>query len=322
MKTLCVLGCTGQLGSYLVDIGLEAGYRVIGVKRRSSTNNLWRIAHVDSPHFTLIEGDITDPFSMLGIFSNYYIDYCVNTAAQSHVHTSFNEPVHTLDVTGKAVVNILEAIRRVSPHTSFVQMSSSEQFGSNQDQYGMQSEETPFMANSPYAAAKIYAHQMTNLYRECYDLHCSCAIAFNFESSRRGEEFVTRKITQYIGRLKKLGFAKVGKLKLGNTHSWRDWSYAGDTAGGVFILLHSSKAGNYCFSSQQCNRVQDFVELAFSLADLDWHEYVDIDPFLFRPKEVPLLHGNSTRARTELVWEPQVKFEQLVEMMVRADIER
>lgn len=322
MKTLCVLGCTGQLASHLIDIGLERNCKVVGVKRRSSTNNLWRIAHhLNNVDFEIIEGDITDPFSLHRIFSHYKFDWCVNTAAQSHVHTSFHEPVHTLDVTGRGAVNVLESIRQCSPTTKLVQMSSSEMYGDNIDPDGFQRETTLFSPNSPYSAAKLYAYHMVNLYRECYQLNCCSAIAFNFEGPRRGENFVTRKISQYIGSLTNYGFDKVGKLNLGNLYARRDWSYAGDTAMGIWTLLNSDLCEEFCFASGESYTVKDFVRQAFEHVSLDWENYVNIDERLFRPKEVPVLKGCADKAKNLLGWKPTTSFKELVGIMVESDID-
>lgn len=320
-RTVLITGVTGQLGSYLADLLLAEGCHVIGLRRRTSTNNVGRIKHnLANPDFTVVDGDITDISSIIRIFNTWPIVTVYNCAAQSFVATSFNEPIHTLEATGKGVVNLLEVCKDYP--VRFIQLSSSEMYGSNVDSDGFQRETTPFSPNSPYAAAKLYAHNMVKLYRESYGMWTASVIAFNMESPRRGEEFVTKKITTYVQQLKR-GEVK-GKLKLGNLDAKRDWTYCLDTARGILKLsrtnIPDSIDSSFCFSSGECHSIREFLHLAFAEIGELWQAHVEVDERLFRPKEVPYLCGDSTWARLMLDWSPTTSFPELVKLMVNEEV--
>lgn len=332
MKTAIVYGSTGQVGSYFVEELLSQSYRVVGVQRRSSTNNTENLQGVLShPSFSLIEGDIVDPSSVNNIISKYQPEICVNMAAMSHVHTSFSQPSYTYDVVAKGPLLLLEAIRHYSTATRFIQASSSEMFGSNYsytyDNIKYQNEYTTLSPNSPYAIAKVAAHHAVSLYRRAYGLYAYAAIFFNMESPRRGENFVTRKITKYIANLMKTSnianIANFPKLKLGNLRAVRDWGYAPDYVRGAMLMIQKSDPDDFVFGTGECYAVEDFLTEAFRVVDIeDWTKFVEVDKDLYRPCEVPYLHSDAKRAKQILGWEPSITFKELVEIMVQSDIEK
>ena len=329
MKTAIIFGVTGQDGSYLTDLLLSKDYRVVGVARRSSVDTTERLSQsIKNTDFTVVEGDITDAFCVSDIINKFEPDEVYNLAAQSHVGTSFKQPTLTWDVTAGGCLNILEAIR-VSPRSNdikFYQASSSEMFGKNftlTEGGKYQDEDTAFMPQSPYAIAKLAAHHLVRNYRESYGIHASSGILFNHESERRGENFVTRKITKWIGRFiasgKDEGFPKLG---LGNLKARRDWGHAEDYVRGMWLMLQQEEPDDYVIATGETHSVEEFLEYAFEHAGLgDWDEYVYIDPKFFRPAEVDYLLGNPTKAERELGWRPRIKFEELAQKMVEADID-
>ena len=328
MKTAVVFGVTGQDGSYLTDLLLSKDYRVIGVARRSSVDTTERLdQNIKNVNFTLIEGDITDGFCVSDIINKYEPDEVYNLAAQSHVGTSFKQPTLTWDVTGGGCLNILEAIR-VSPRVDnirFYQASSSEMFGKNftlTDDGKYQDEDTAFMPQSPYAIAKLAAHHLVRNYRDSYGIHASSGILFNHESERRGENFVTRKITKWIGKFVASGKDEnFPKLRLGNLQARRDWGHAKDYVRGMWLMLQQEEPDDYVIATGETHSVEEFLEYAFEHAGLgDWNQYVYIDPEFFRPAEVDYLLGNPTKAAEKLGWRPRIKFEELAQRMVEADI--
>jgi GDPmannose 4,6-dehydratase len=315
-KTALITGITGQDGSFLAELLLAKGYRVVGMTRRSSTDVHERIQHiVDDIEF--VSGDLLDQSSITSIVAAVKPDEIYNLAAQSFVPTSWHQPVLTGEFTALGVTRVLEAVRTVDPKIRFYQASSSEMFG--KVQAVPQNEETPFYPRSPYGVAKVYGHWITVNYRESYDLFAVSGILFNHESERRGKEFVTRKITDGVARIK-LGLQK--ELRLGNLDSQRDWGFAGDYVRAMWLMLQQDAPDDYVVATGRTHAVREFVRLAFTALDLDWERYVVVDPRFYRPAEVDLLVGDPSKARTKLSWSPEVSFEQLVERMVRADIQR
>jgi GDPmannose 4,6-dehydratase len=333
MKTAIIFGVTGQDGSHLADMLLDKDYVVYGVSRRTSTDNTTRISHLQNNNrFKLLEGDITDSSSVINILSYHgQVDEVYNLAAQSHVAVSFKQPGLTWDITGKGCLNILQGIvdlRMVN--TRFYQASSSEMFGSNYDiEVGMtseskyQNEETKFLPQSPYAIAKCAAHYMTRLYREGYGLHASAGILFNHEGPRRGEKFVTRKITKWIGEFVKNGkSADFPKLRLGNLDAYRDWGYAGDYCEAMWMMLQQDCPDDYVICTGQTHTIREFLDVAFKEINIDdWSDYVVQDPEFYRPAEVDYLRGDCSKANNKLGWTPKHSFEDLVKMMVQHDIQ-
>lgn len=284
--------------------------------RRSSTDVHERIQHiVDDIEF--VSGDLLDQSSITSIIADVKPDEIYNLAAQSFVPTSWTQPVLTGEFTGLGVTRVLEAVRTVNPKIRFYQASSSEMFG--KVQAVPQNEDTPFYPRSPYGVAKLYGHWITINYRESYDVFACSGILFNHESSRRGKEFVTRKITDGVARIK---YGIANELRLGNLDAQRDWGFAGDYVRAMWLMLQQPKPDDYVVATGQTRRVGEFVRLAFEAADLDWERYVVVDPRFYRPAEVDLLIGNATKAQTVLGWEPETSFERLVEMMVIADLDR
>jgi GDPmannose 4,6-dehydratase len=310
-----ITGITGQDGSYLAELLLDRGYEVVGMVRRSSTVNFERIAHLQH-RLTLVPGDVLDEISMIEILSTHRPDEVYNLAAQSFVQTSFQQPVLTGETTALGVTRLLDAIRIVDPDIRFYQASSSEMFGKVQEV--PQKESTPFYPRSPYGVAKVYGHWITINYRESYDLHASSGILFNHESPRRGMEFVTRKISHTVAQIA-LGHAE--ELRLGNLDAQRDWGFAGDYVEAMWLMLQQDHPDSYVISTNETHSVREFCEVAFGHVDLDWERYVVMDEAFMRPAEVDLLVGDSTKARTELGWSPQVRFQDLVTMMVSADLD-
>jgi len=311
-----ITGITGQDGSYLAEFLLEKGYAVFGMTRRASTENVERIAHLID-RLTLLQGDLLDPPSLDSALRTAEPHEVYNLAAQSFVPTSWNQPVLTAEFTAVGVTRMLEAVRRADPTIRFYQASSSEMFGKVREI--PQTELTPFHPRSPYGVAKVYGHHITVNYRESYDLFAVSGILFNHESPRRGLEFVTRKISDGVARIK-LGLAD--ELRLGNREAKRDWGFAGDYVDAIWRMLQQDHAEDYVIATGVEHSVQDFVELAFGHVGLDWERHVVEDPQFMRPAEVDHLVGDPSKARAELGWEPTTSFAELVELMVDADLER
>jgi GDPmannose 4,6-dehydratase len=315
-KRALITGVTGQDGSYLAEFLLEMGYEVFGLVRRSSTVNYERIRHIqDDIH--LVPGDMLDSASLMKALQRSKPDEVYNLAAQSFVQTSWNQAVFTGDVTALGVTRILDAILQVNPETRFYQASSSEMFGKVQEV--PQREATPFYPRSPYGVAKVYGHWITVNYRESYNMHATSGILFNHESPRRGLEFVTRKVTYNAAKIK-LGLEKT--LPLGNLDAKRDWGFAGDYVKAMWLMLQQDTAEDYVIATGRTHTVERLVEIAFACLDLNWRDYVTQDPRFMRPAEVDLLVGDASKAGKNLGWEPQVTFEQLVQMMVEADMQQ
>ncbi|MDA8275660.1 MAG: GDP-mannose 4,6-dehydratase [Actinomycetota bacterium] len=313
-KRALITGVTGQDGSYLAEFLLEMGYEVFGMVRRSSTVNFERIAHIQD-RITLVAGDLLDEVSMIHILRDHRPAEVYNLAAQSFVQTSWNQPVLTGETTALGVTRLLDAIRTVDPGIRFYQASSSEMFG--KVQAVPQDETTPFYPRSPYGVAKVYGHWITINYRESYDLHASSGILFNHESPRRGLEFVTRKVTHGVARIKA---GLDDRLALGNLDAQRDWGYAADYVRAMWLMLQQDQPDDYVVATGETHSVRELVTLAFAAADLDWERYVVIDERFLRPAEVDLLVGDSAKAERTLGWKRQVEFPELVQMMVEADL--
>jgi GDPmannose 4,6-dehydratase len=316
VKTALITGITGQDGSYLADLLLEKGYRVVGMVRRASTENFERIAHVRE-RIELRQADLLDQLSLIELIRSVKPDEIYNLAAQSFVPTSWLQPVLTAEFDAVGVTRLLEAMRLVAPEARFYQASSSEMFG--QVRETPQRETTPFYPRSPYGVAKVYGHFITVNYRESYRLFACSGILFNHESPRRGREFVTRKVSDGAARVK-LGLAR--ELLLGNLDARRDWGFAGDYVDAMWRMLQQPKPDDYVVATGESHTVRDLVEGAFGALDLDWRQHVREDPALLRPAEVETLVGDATKARRALDWAPRVSFRELVEMMVRADLDR
>ncbi|MBT3240073.1 MAG: GDP-mannose 4,6-dehydratase [Chloroflexi bacterium] len=314
MPTALITGVTGQDGSYLAELLMSKGYEVIGMVRHSSTMNFERILHIQD-QIEIIQGDLHDQGSLVNIIEEHHPDEVYNLAAQSFVPVSWNQPVLTGEVTALGVTRLLEAIRLVSPKTHFYQASSSEMFGKVQEV--PQSERTPFYPRSPYGVSKVYSHWITINYRESYEMYASSGILFNHESPRRGLEFVTRKITQGVARIK-FGMSK--ELRLGNLEAQRDWGFAGDYVEAMWLMLQQDRANDYVIGSGETHSVREFCQVAFEVVDLDYKEYVVQDEKFYRPAEVDLLISDPSKAKNELGWEPKVSFKQLVSMMVESDL--
>ena len=315
-KTAVITGVTGQDGSYLAELLLAKGYEVIGVVRRTSHDSYERIGHLlDKVH--VVAADLLDQHSLTTVIRDAKPDEVYNLAAQSFVPTSWNQPVLTGEFTALGVTRLLEAIRLAHPEARFYQASSSEMFGKAMET--PQRETTPFYPRSPYGVAKVYGHWITVNYRESYRMYAVSGILFNHESPRRGLEFVTRKVTDAVARIK-LGKAK--ELRLGNIDSARDWGFAGDYVEAMWRMLQQREPKDYVVGTGQKHTVRDLCAAAFSPAGLDWQKYVKTDPQFVRPAEVDVLLADASRARAELGWAPKVTFEQLVHMMVDADLER
>lgn len=319
-KKALITGITGQDGSYLAELLLEKGYEVYGIVRRGSTINTSRIDHIyEDPHkkgarLKLVYADLADSSSIYSVLSDIRPDEVYNLGAQSHVKVSFDVPEYTGDVVGLGAVRILEAIRRLELPTRYYQASSSEMYGMVQEV--PQTEKTPFYPRSPYAVAKLYAHWITKNYRESYGMYACSGILFNHESPRRGETFVTRKITKAVANIKN---GLQDKLYLGNLDSKRDWGFAKEYVEAMWLMLQQDEPDDYVISTNETHTVKEFVEAAFKHAGLDWEKYVEIDPRYFRPAEVDLLIGDYSKAKEKLGWEPKVTFDELVKIMVEAD---
>jgi len=315
MPTAIITGVTGQDGSYLADFLLSKGYRVVGMVRRSSTVTFGRIEHIQDD-IEIIQGDLHDQSSLVSVIEEYAPDEVYNLAAQSYVPTSWKQPVLTGEVTALGVTRLLEAIRLVKPDTRFYQASSSEMFGKVREV--PQTEDTPFYPRSPYGVAKVYGHWITVNYRESYNLFACSGILFNHESPRRGLEFVTRKITHGVARIK-LGLAD--ELRLGNLDARRDWGYAGDYVEAMWMMLQQDQPDDYVVCTGSTHAVREFCEAAFGHVGLNYEDYVVQDPRFYRPAEVDLLVGDPQRAEEKMGWRPKVSFEELVQMMVDADLQ-
>ena len=321
MKRALITGITGQDGSYLTELLLEKGYEVYGIIRRASTFNTDRIDHLyRDPHekdvrLRLVYGDLNDASSLNKILRDVKPDEVYNLGAQSHVRVSFDVPEYTAEITALGTVRLLEALRDSGVNARFYQASSSELYGKVREV--PQTETTPFYPRSPYACAKAYAYHITVNYRESYGIHASNGILFNHESPRRGETFVTRKITRALARIK-LGVQD--KLFLGNLDAKRDWGFAGDYVDAMWRMVQQDQPDDYVVATGETYSVRQFLEEAFSHAELDWQKHVEIDPRYFRPAEVDLLIGDASKAKRVLGWEPKVKFKELVRMMVDADL--
>jgi GDPmannose 4,6-dehydratase len=314
-KRALITGITGQDGSYLAEFLLEKGYDVIGMVRRTSTVTFDRIQHIQDD-IELIQGDLLDQSSLIEVLRAYKVEEVYNLAAQSFVPTSWKQPVLTGEFTALGVTRVLEAIRAVNPEIRFYQASSSEMFGKVQQV--PQTEKTPFWPRSPYGVAKVYGHWITVNYRESYGLFACSGILFNHESPRRGFEFVTRKISHNVAKIK-LGQAK--ELRLGNLDAERDWGFAGDYVRAMWLMLQQDQPDDYVVAMGETHSVREFCEIAFSHVGLKWQDYVVQDPAFMRPAEVDQLIGNPTKAAEKLGWKPEVSFRGLVEMMVDADLE-
>lgn len=311
-----ITGVTGQDGSYLAELLLEKGYEVFGMTRRASTENVERIAHL-TERIQLVQGDLLDPPSLVAALQTSEPHEVYNLAAQSFVPTSWNQPVLTAEFTGIGVTRMLEAVRAVDPQIRFYQASSSEMFGKVREV--PQSEETPFYPRSPYGVAKTYGHYITVNYRESFGLFAVSGILFNHESPRRGLEFVTRKISDGVARIK-LGLAD--ELVLGNLDAERDWGFAGDYVEAMWLMLQQEEPVDYVVATGETHSVREFVDLAFERVGLEPDRHVRTDPKFLRPAEVDRLVGDATKARRELGWEPRHSFRELVDMMVDADLGR
>jgi GDPmannose 4,6-dehydratase len=316
-----ITGVTGQDGSYLAELLLKKGYEVYGVVRRSSSFNTERLEgiyqdpHAENYRLRLVYGDLDDASSLNRIFESVQPDEIYNLGAQSHVRVSFDVPEYTCNTVGMGTLRLLDAMREIVPKSRFYQASSSEMFGSAKPP---QNEDTPFAPQSPYACAKVFAHQLCQNYRAAYGLFISCGILFNHESPRRGVPFVTRKITRAAARIKH-GLEK--KLFLGNLEAKRDWGFAGDYVEAMWLMLQQDKADDFVIATGESHSVKECLEVAFGTVGLHWQDHVEIDPRYFRPTEVDHLLGDATKAKKVLGWDPKVRFRELVEMMVRADEE-
>src|SRR5689334_17835327 len=320
-KKALITGITGQDGSYLAELLLSKGYEVHGIIRRASTFNTGRLEHIYSdPHanktaLKLHYGDLSDASALARLIGNIKPDEIYNLAAQSHVRVSFDAPEYTTDITATGAIRLLEAIRETGISPRFYQASSSEMYGKVQEV--PQTESTPFYPRSPYGCAKVYAYWITVNYRESYGMHASNGILFNHESPRRGETFVTRKITRAVAHIKQ-GLQK--KLFLGNLDAKRDWGYAKEYVGAMWLMLQQSEPDDYVVATGETHSVREFLEVAFGHVGLDWRKHVEIDPKYYRPAEVELLIGDYSKAKKKLGWQPRTTFQELTKLMVDADV--
>jgi GDPmannose 4,6-dehydratase len=315
-KTALITGVTGQDGSYMAELLLEQGYHVVGMTRRSSTATDERIAHLVD-RIEIVQGDLLDQVSLVEALRNTQPSEVYNLGAQSFVPTSWNQPVLTGEITGLGVTRLLEAVRQINPEIKVYQASSSEMFGKVRET--PQTEQTPFHPRSPYGVSKVYAHYLTVNYRESYGMYAVSGICFNHESPRRGREFVTRKVTEGAARIK-LGLAK--ELRMGNLDVNRDWGFAGDFVRAMWLMLQQDEPADYVIATGEAHTVRELCEVSFGRLDLDYRDFVVTDPQFIRPAEVDRLLGDPSKAKRELGWEPKVSFEELVAMMVDADMER
>jgi GDPmannose 4,6-dehydratase len=314
MPTALITGITGQDGSYLAEFLLDKGYTVYGMNRRTSTDNSERIHHL-AERVTVLQGDLLDQNSLQAVLDEAKPDEVYNLAAQSFVPTSFQQALLTGEITGLGVTRLLEAIRTVDPKIRMYQASTSEMFGKVRE--SPQTELTPYHPRSPYGVAKVYGHWITTNYRESYGIYCCSGILFNHESPRRGLEFVTRKVTDAVARIK-TGRAK--ELRMGNLDAKRDWGFAGDFVEAMWLMLQRDEPDDYVIATGETHSVRELVEIAFNHVGLDWNDHVVIDPRFVRPAEVDLLIGDPSKARRELGWQSKVSFRELIEMMVDADL--
>ena len=320
MKKALITGITGQDGSYLAELLLDKGYHVVGVKRRTSlisTDRIDDILNTKNPNLELIYGNMIDSGNLHRVLIEHKPDEIYNLAAQSHVRVSFETPTETCEITGMGTLKLLEAVRNICPNSRFYQASSSEMFGDNPE--SPQSETTCLTPASPYACAKVFGHNLVRNYRESYGMHASSGILFNHESPRRGETFVTRKITMAAARIK-LGLQD--KLFLGNLDAKRDWGYAGDYVEAMWLMLQQENPDDYVIATGETHTVREFLECVFDHAELDVNKHVSIDSRLFRPHEVPLLLGDASKAKKALNWEPKVKFKDLAKLMYDEDLKK
>jgi GDPmannose 4,6-dehydratase len=315
-RTALITGITGQDGSYLAELLLEKGYRVVGMTRRSSSSAHERIDHL-TDRIELVQGDLLDQASLVEALHTAKPDEVYNLGAQSFVPTSWNQPTLTAEFTALGVTRLLEAIRQVDRSVRFYQASSSEMFGKVRE--APQNEQTAFYPRSPYGVAKVYGHFITVNYRESYDLYAVSGILFNHESPRRGHEFVTRKVSDAAARIK---LGRQAELRLGNLDAERDWGFAGDYVRAMWLMLQGDEPRDYVVATGETHSVRELCRIAFARVGLDYQDHVVVDPSLIRPAEVDRLLGDATRARAELGWEPEVSFERLVHMMVDADMAR
>ncbi len=315
-KRALITGITGQDGSYLAEFLLARGYEVHGMVRRSSEEKFERIGHIRD-RIALHQGDLLDQFSLVALLKTIEPHEVYNLAAQSFVPTSWSQPVLTGEFTALGVTKVLEAIRHTAPKTRFYQASSSEMFGRVREV--PQIETTPLYPRSPYGVAKVYGHFITINYRESFNLFAASGILFNHESPRRGLEFVTRKVTHAVARIRR-GLQE--KLQLGNLDARRDWGFAGDYVEAMWKMLQADEPDDYVIATHETHTVQELCEVAFARVDLDWKKYVELNPAFIRPAEVELLIGDPSKAKAKLGWEPKVKFKELIEMMVDADLAR
>lgn len=315
-KKALITGITGQDGSYLAEFLLNKGYQVFGMVRRTSTVRYERIQHIQ-PDIQLVQGDMGDLSSLITALSHVEPDEVYNLAAQSFVPTSWNQPVFTGDITGLGVTRLLDALRTVNPAIRFYQASSSEMFGKVREV--PQRESTPFYPRSPYGVAKVYAHWITVNYRESYDLFACSGILFNHESPRRGLEFVTRKATYHAAKIK-LGLAD--EIRIGDLDPKRDWGYAGDYVEAMWLMLQQDEPDDYVIASGKTHSIERLLQVAFEHVGLNWRDYAVQDPRFMRPAEVDLLVGDPSKAHAKLGWEPEVSFEELIHMMVEADMKK
>ena len=317
-QSALITGITGQDGAYLAQFLLKKGYKVYGLLARRSTDTLWRLRYLSvMDKVELIDGDLTDLSSLIRILNKSQAMEVYNLGAQSFVGSSWDQPVLTAEVTGVAVVKLLEAIRVVNPDIRFYQASTSEMFGLIQEQ--IQSEGTPFYPRSPYGVAKLYGHWITVNYRESFNLHASSGILFNHESPLRGLEFVTRKVTDAAARIK-CGIQK--ELRLGNIDAKRDWGFAGDYVEAMYLMLQQEKPDDYVIATGTTTTVREMCRIAFEYLSLNYEDYIKIDPTLYRPAEVDVLQGDASKARKQLGWVPKTSLETLITMMVDADMQR
>ncbi len=316
MRRALVTGITGQDGSYLAELLLQKGYEVFGMVRRASTGNLERIRHLLG-QVTLCPGDLLDHSSVMAVFNQVQPDEVYHLAAQSFVPTSWEQPIATAQFTALGAARMLEALRQVCPHARFYQASSSEMFGKAVEV--PQTERTPFSPRSPYGVAKLFAHWVAVNYRESYHLFVCTGILFNHESPRRGKEFVSRKVTDGVARI---AHGLATELRLGNLDARRDWGFAGDYVEAMWLMLQQDRPDDYVIATRETHSVRELVEIAFAAAGLDWRPYVTIDRALLRPAEVELLQGDATKAEAVLGWKPRMSFRELIEMMVKADLEQ
>lgn len=329
-KTALIFGINGQDGSYLAELLLSKGYKVIGVKRRSSVNTCWRLVDfISNPNLLLIDGDISDAISVYNIVAQYKPDELYNLAAMSFVGASFEEPQYTASVNYVGVINILEAIRKFLPSIKMYHASTSELLGTAINKDGYQNENTIFIPQSPYAIAKLAAHHTCRLYRDAYNIFVCCGVLFNHTGVRRGEEFVTRKITKWIGdhqdmlKYKIIPISNDAKLNLGNLDASRDFGASKDYVESMYLMLQQDEPDDYVIATGETHTIRELLNVAFNYVGIsDWSPYVYVNPKFMRPAEVPYLRGDMTKARNKLGWSPKTSFKELIEEMVEADIQR